>query len=124
MVGTDDALTGAQGLVGQEHVEHDPGAGSAQSLGTEQVGESGQVEAEPGSVGRVGVIGFVLPAGRGWLRRWAGSQTLLPVVGDVRVVDGRRVIGLVVVLGGPLGRFGVRVGRRQGSRCRLGPRLR
>jgi len=45
MVGTDDAFAGAQGLVGQEHVEHHPRAGSAQSLLPEPVGESGWVEA-------------------------------------------------------------------------------
>ena len=33
MVGADDAGAGGQGLVGQEHVEHDPGAGSVSPAG-------------------------------------------------------------------------------------------
>ena len=46
VVGADDTLPGGQGLVGHEHVQHHPGAGSAEALLGEQVGESGQVEAE------------------------------------------------------------------------------
>ena len=46
VVGADDTLPGGQGLVGQEHVQHDPGAGSLQALLGEQVGESGQVETQ------------------------------------------------------------------------------
>ena len=44
VVGADDPGAGGQGLVGQEHVEDDPGAGSLQALLGEQVSESGQVE--------------------------------------------------------------------------------
>ena len=46
VVGADDPGAGGQGLVGQEHVQHDPGAGSAESLLGEQVSESGQVETQ------------------------------------------------------------------------------
>ena len=41
VVGADDPGAGGQGVVGQVDVEHDPGAGSAESLLGEQVGESG-----------------------------------------------------------------------------------
>ena len=46
VVGADDTGAGGQGLVGQVHVQHDPGAGSLKSLLGEQVGESGQVETQ------------------------------------------------------------------------------
>ena len=44
VIGADDTGAGGQGLVGQVHVQHHPGAGSAESLLGEQVRESGQVQ--------------------------------------------------------------------------------
>ena len=46
VVGADDTGAGGQGVVGEVDVEHDPWAGSPEALLGEQVGESGQVEAE------------------------------------------------------------------------------
>ena len=50
VIDADHAVAGSEGLVGQIHVQGDSGPSRAEPLLGQQLGESGQVEPEPGSI--------------------------------------------------------------------------